>query len=446
MDFTLNSDTFLANLNANNLKTLIKQQKLPLAQLIMSSPDMLGSQIIMRPSQRTILKSKKRRAVASPDKLHETSKTHETDTTSHENHETSRKTSHKNSEISQNSDKMLQNARKLLKQALQQATSFTVQRELETSIKALDQARQNANLPSLKQSNEAFQSKSSPNVQEQLDNFKGEVNIKLNAILHTMSQKQSVGKPTSTSTFTFEQSSKTNITKPVNATKPATYAFIASSKDQNNWTTVQKKTSKPKAVNKPISFRERRLVMKPKTPTTTINAIDMQNKVNNALKTAKIDNLLVATVAISQSEASIVFTTSEGTAEDLLKHQHVWSSLFNFTEIKKDEKWYKIVAHGIPTVIFNIKEDMQLVKDEVETFNKDIKLAMLPHRLTSEEARQQKQHDSIVLTVKTNQEVQNALRNRLIIAETSVRTAVYTTCKPTNQCRKCQKFEHLQIT
>ena len=63
--------------------------------------------------------------------------------------------------------------------------------------------------------------------------------------------------------------------------------------------------------------------MKPKTSTTTINAIDMQNKVNNALKTAKIDNLLVATVAISQSEVSIVFTTSEGTAEDLLKHQHV---------------------------------------------------------------------------------------------------------------------------
>jgi len=118
MDFTLDSDTILANLDANNLKTLIKQQKLPLAQLIMSSSDMLGSQITMRPSQRTILKSKKQRAVASPDKLneklanlHKTFKTHETDTTSRGNHETS----HKNSNTSQNSDKMLQNARKLRK-------------------------------------------------------------------------------------------------------------------------------------------------------------------------------------------------------------------------------------------------------------------------------------------------------------------------------------------
>ncbi len=52
---------------------------------------------------------------------------------------------------------------------------------------------------------------------------------------------------------------------------------------------------------------------------------------------------------------------------------------------------------------------MQLVKDEVETFNKDINLAILSHWLTSEEARQEKQHESIVLTVKTEQEVQKAL-------------------------------------
>jgi len=37
-----------------------------------------------------------------------------------------------------------------------------------------------------------------------------------------------------THTTTFEQSSKTNITKSVNAIKLATYASIASNKDQNN--------------------------------------------------------------------------------------------------------------------------------------------------------------------------------------------------------------------
>jgi len=52
---------------------------------------------------------------------------------------------------------------------------------------------------------------------------------------------------------------------------------------------------------------------------------------------------------ISQSEASIVFTISEDSAEDLLKHQHVWNSLFEFTNNKKNEKWYKAVTHEILT-------------------------------------------------------------------------------------------------
>ena len=219
---------------------------------------------------------------------------------------------------------MLQNTRKLLKQAHQQAMSSAVQMKLETSIKTLNKAHQFANLDSLKQSDEAFQS-----------------------------------------------------------------------------------------------------------ITITINTIKMWNKVNNALKAAKIDNLLVSTVIVSQFGAIIVFTTCEDTAKDLLKHQHVW-------------KWYKLIADEISTFIFNTKEGMQLVKDEVKIFIKDIKLAVLPHWLISEEARQEKQHDFIVLTVKSEQELQKALRNRFIIAEFSVRTAIYATCKFTDQCKRCQKFEHLQ--
>ena len=63
--------------------------------------------------------------------------------------------------------------------------------------------------------------------------------------------------------------------------------------------------------------------MTSKTFTITINVIEMQNKVNNALKAAKIDNLLISTVIVSQFKVSIVFITCEDTAKDLLKHQHV---------------------------------------------------------------------------------------------------------------------------
>lgn len=100
----------------------------------------------------------------------------------------------------------------------------------------LDQARFFANLDSLKQPEEIFHTKL--DVQEQLDDFKKEVNSKLDWILQQMSQTkiQSAEKLA----FVFTQSNKTNTTittfeqptlaKNSNSAKPATYASVANSK------------------------------------------------------------------------------------------------------------------------------------------------------------------------------------------------------------------------
>jgi len=87
----------------------------------------------------------------------------------------------------------------------------------------------------------------------------------------------------------------------------------------------------------------------------------------------------MATVTMSQSKFNIVITVlPEITAEDLLKHQKIWQHVLDFTKVKKNEKWYKVVAHEISTAIFNTPNGMQLAKEEIETFNKDLKLACLP--------------------------------------------------------------------
>ena len=139
--------------------------KTTLSQLFMSSPDLLGSQNTIKPAQRTILKSKKQKTTASP-MLEQLSSDNQDSQDSQDN---------------QTSDKLLQQARKHLKQVLQQVTNPTVQLELENSIKSLDQARSFANLDSLKQPEEAFHEKQ--DVQQQLDDFKKEVNSKLDQIL-----------------------------------------------------------------------------------------------------------------------------------------------------------------------------------------------------------------------------------------------------------------------
>jgi len=101
----------------------------------------------------------------------------------------------------------------------------------------------------------------------------------------------------------------------------------------------------------------------------TLDSISIRNNINNALKAANL-NIMVATVTMSQSKSNIVITTlSDTTAEDLLKHQKIWQHVLDFTKVKKDEKWYKVVAHGISTAIFNNPKGMQLAKEEIETFN-----------------------------------------------------------------------------
>ena len=80
---------------------------------------------------------------------------------------------------------------------------------------------------------------------------------------------------------------------------------------------------KPK-ISAESAYRERQLLLTPETKDIAINSLAYRNAINNALKTAKVENVLVSTVAVSRTSASIVITTAEGnTAEELLKHRAV---------------------------------------------------------------------------------------------------------------------------
>ena len=216
---------------------------------------------------------------------------------------------------------------------LQQATHPTVQLELENSIKSLDQARFFANLDFLKQSEEAFHKKS--DVQEQLDDFKKEVNSKLNQILCQTVQtaKKFTFQPEFQFTFTpngfktttshSKTASKTAQKTVLQHQQPKSYAAaLEKSLEASTWTTVHNSKSKFTATPRNTSsYRDRRLIITPTTVVKTLDSISIRNNINNALKSANL-NIRVATVTMSQSKSNIVITTlSDTTAEDLLKHQ-----------------------------------------------------------------------------------------------------------------------------
>ena len=210
------------------------------------------------------------------------------------------------------------------------------------------------------------------------------------------------------------------------------------------WTTVTAKAAKPKPKpNAESEYRERQLLLTPKTAVTSINSIAYRNAINKALKEAKINNVLVSTVTMSRTGNSIVVTAAEGnTAEDLLQHKAIWGAQLNLIQIRKNNKWHKMVLHKLPTAVFNTEEGLEMLQEEVELFNKGLKLVTKPVWLSTAENRQNKMHSSAIIAFATQEELQNALRTRVVVAGTTVRTAAYTDNKPYDQCLKCQGFGH----
>ncbi|SLM37365.1 hypothetical protein LPUS_07187 [Lasallia pustulata] len=168
------------------------------------------------------------------------------------------------------------------------------------------------------------------------------------------------------------------------------------------WIKVTAKAAKPKPkVTAESVYRGRKLLLTPKSAVTSINSIAYRNTINNALKQAKIKSVLVSTVTVSRTGASIVVTTAEGnTAEDLLKHKAIWEPELDLAQIKKNQ-WHKILLHGLPTAVFNTKDSLEMLQEEVELFNKGIKLVTKPVWLSRAENRQNKMHASAIISVAT---------------------------------------------
>ena len=82
--------------------------------------------------------------------------------------------------------------------------------------------------------------------------------------------------------------------------------------------TAKDTKQKPK-ISAESAYRERQLLLTLEIKGKAINSLAYRNAINNALKIVKVENVLVLTVAVFRTDASIVITTAEGnTAEELL--------------------------------------------------------------------------------------------------------------------------------
>ena len=73
-----------------------------------------------------------------------------------------------------------------------------------------------------------------------------------------------------------------------------------------------------------------------------------------------------------------------------------------------------------------------MLKEEVELFNKEIKLVTESVWLSTEKNRENKMHSSAIISLVTQEEVQKTLRTWIVVAETTVHAVKYTDNKSHN--------------
>ena len=127
---------------------------------------------------------------------------------------------------------------------------------------------------------------------------------------------------------------------------------------------------------KSFSYKERRLILL-NSQNTALSAADsmrLRDQINREfqkeLKLSATELVLAAIVKSYKQKNIVLMTMSNYNADFLIQHQNIWQKSFKFAGLLQDKTWHKIVAHGIPTEIFNFSKGLDLLKEEIKIFNK----------------------------------------------------------------------------
>ncbi len=207
-----------------------------------------------------------------------------------------------------------------------------------------------------------------------------------------------------------------------------------------------KSNSAVKSAAKFSSHRDRRLILLNSKNTALSNAdsMELRDKINTEfqkqLKLSASKPVIAAIVKSYKQQNIVLITMTDYNADFLIQHANIWQNYFKFSSFLKDKAWFKVIAHGIPTGIFNISKGLDLLTQEIITFNEIQPIAV--NWLSSAQNRQSKMHASVVIAFDNEAAAQKALKNRLFIAGISVRTAKFEEHNAAIQCQKCQKLDH----
>src|SRR6266480_5483611 len=315
-----------------------------------------------------------------------------------------------------------------------------------------------------------FEFDSQLDIQNQIQAIQTDITVKFQEIKNSIADLRfvnlpaanqlAIAEPASQITTTIaaaknaEKQSKT-ATKTADKTASKSYAQVAvSNSSEQNWQLVQNKKKTATAANKAananaksvsFSYREKRLILL-ESKNQEIDSMKIRNQINQDLEKQlklAVNKHVLAAITKSQIQQNVVLTTTDNyNADFLIQHEKIWSKFFKYATTRKDLAWHKIVAHDIFTDIFNCSKELDLLRQEIEIYNEIQSIAI--NWLSTSQNRQEKMHASAVIAFDSEKAAQKALKKRLLIADISIKTAVFE-AKSSEQCLKCQKLDHATI-
>ena len=179
---------------------------------------------------------------------------------------------------------------------------------------------------------------------------------------------------------------------------------------------------------------------------SSFSAISTRNLLNSAFHAKGIKGLVISTVSLSSKGNIIVNTTPEFNSDFLVQNEATIKGVLPLViSVQKGEPWYKVIIHGLPIREFDIDEGMDLVLEEIKTFNKGLEPIGQPYWATSKEKRDSglQRAGSVVVAFPTEAQANRAIKNRLLIAGISTKVVKYYTISSTIQCTRYVGYGYL---
>lgn len=260
----------------------------------------------------------------------------------------------------------------------------------------------------------------------------------LETVSRTLGSKvKQLQKPTAASSGQHNQPPANNSTRPNTSPSYAAAAAKTPPKAAESHAGSKKRPSQPAVSN---SLTSRQLVLT-RDGSAPFDSLKLRNEFNDAFRRKGVQSPVIASVTLSAKQNIVITTTPQFNGKYLLEHTNVWEDILHFTSALLIESWHKVAVHNIPTK-YGDDIGLDIIKNEIETFNKGLKVVGKPYWLTKPDRRQQQETGTICVAFATEREAMQAIRNRLFVLGISVRAEKLHATPPTSQCQKCQRFGH----